>query len=132
MSAIFTACVTLMSATGTTEFNADASTRVSSATKSDTTAAIPAPVVEPRARISAIQRTAYAATDSPATSMVGAHATPATCAHTNTMTDAAIALAACSSDMCTASDEALKASVNTANAPKSGHGGIDEAGSVAM
>src|SRR4051812_49088886 len=131
MSAMFTACVALRSATGTVDIAAEASISVSSATNSDATAAMPAPR-EARERVSTIEISAYAATVSPAATIVGAHVTPATCAQMKRMTEAAMVLEAWRSDICTASEEALKASVSTASVPKSGHGGNDQLRSAAM
>src|SRR5438105_3321159 len=128
MSAMFTACVALSSATGTVDIAAEASISVSSATNSAAMAAMPVP----RDRVSRIQNSAYAATASPAPTIVGDHVTPATCAQMKTITDAAMVLEACSSDTCTARDEALNASISTASVPKSGHGGSDQLRSAAM
>src|SRR6185295_18846993 len=132
INATLSIAVTITTAIGSGVSVPDASPSVRLAMNSAQIAAIAAPSHGPRLRMMTSHTSAYAATASAATSIVGAQVTGGTRDHAKTMIDAAIVPAACSSPEKTAIDVAVSASVSTPSAAKSGHGGIDHAGSIAV
>src|SRR5262249_25947592 len=132
ISMTFTIAAPAIIGSGTDVSVPDASPSVRLAMKSAQIAPIAAPSHEPRIRSMTNQSSAYATTSSAAPTMVGAHSIDETPAQAKTMMAAAITPAAWSSYEYTASEVAVSASVRTASAPKSGHGGVDQIGSIAV
>src|SRR5262245_42942689 len=121
-----------MTATGIGVSVPEAWPSVSVAMNSAPIAPIAAPSQGPRLRMTITHASAYAATSSAATSIVGDHHAEAVRDHAKTMIAAAIVPAAWSAPEDTAIEVAVIASVRTPSAAKSGHGGIDHAESPAM
>src|SRR2546423_3592897 len=132
ISAMFSADATAMIAIGTGVSEPDASPIVRFAIISAEIAPRAGSSDGPRFLTTKNHASAYAPRISAATTFTGDHSEPTTHAHAKITIDAAIAPAACSSPERTASDVAVSASVRTVTAPNSGHGGIDQPGSIAM
>src|SRR5690349_18755940 len=128
INAMFAADAAAMTPTGTVVIAPEASASVRFAMNSAQIAPTAEPSHGPRLRITTTHSRACATTSSAATTIVGAHSIADTPAQPSTTMDAAITPAACSSPAYTASELAVSASVSTASAPKSGHGGVDHRG----